>query len=777
MRECQVCKQCYPDAVTNCPQDSQPTFHSIAGNPILEGKYRLEKRLGQGGMGVVYSARHSYLKTQLAIKVILPDLVGNDPQLVTRFRQEALAAAAIRHHNVVQVTDYGVVDDKMPFLVMEYVEGESLHDMLAREKRLGPEKAVELMAAICAGVGAAHKQGIVHRDLKPLNVMILKDKAQLSEAVKILDFGLAKIKSGELLGSFIQAQTTGLMGSPYYMAPEQWADEEPDAQADIYSLGVMLFQMMAGDVPFKGSSIPAIMQKHLNNPPPTFKEVGVDIPPMVEQAVRHSLEKDRHKRTQSVQDFVEELRRSIGLGNQSLPTAGLTGALPVSAIHILTTPPQAKVFMDNMAVGESQPDGYLLLEGIQSGNHRIRISKPGFHDWENQIVCDGKPQQVIAQLQHTSGTIDPAKTILVGHNSTHNQPFPQTQGAQTQLYTGENQQNPQMLQGSQVGFQPSGQVSQMGGQVSQMGMQGSQVNWQQTGQQSFPGTEQQQRGFSPLIWGITGIFALLLLTGLGVGGGYMLGLFGTTGPTATPTVGSSPAASTTPVITSKNEMVQIPGGRFRMGSNSGPENEQPAHEVEVQPFWMDKTEVTNAEYHEFVKATNHRAPTGWAEGRPVPGKEMLPVVFVSMENIEKFIEWRSKRDNVRYRLPTEQEWEFAARNGEDSSLYPWGNDPAITNAVIEQASAIAVGSIPSGANKWGVLDLIGNVWEWTATEASLYPGNSGTVAKTKVPTYMIRGGSYNSRLSGERSVTATTRIAVDTTRQDGLLGFRLVKDK
>src|SRR5215203_6954526 len=156
MRECQVCKQCYPDAVTTCPLDNQLTFQSIDGNPILEGKYKLEKRLGQGGMGVVYSARHSYLKTQLAIKVILPDLVGNDPQLVTRFRQEALAAAAIRHQNGVGVSDYGVVIGKMPFLVMEYVEGESLHDLLAREGKLSPERALDLMAAICAGVGAAH---------------------------------------------------------------------------------------------------------------------------------------------------------------------------------------------------------------------------------------------------------------------------------------------------------------------------------------------------------------------------------------------------------------------------------------------------------------------------------------------------------------------------------------------------------------------------------------------------------------------------------------------
>jgi serine/threonine protein kinase len=180
MKECQLCKNCYSDDVATCPKDGMPTMHTVAGEPVLEGKYHLESRLGQGGMGVVYKARHAYLKTQLAIKIILPDLVGNDPQLVTRFRQEALAAAAIRHQNVVAVTDYGVIQGSIPFLVMEYVEGESLHDLLTREKRLDPERALELMSAICSGVGAAHHQGIVHRDLKPLNIMICSDKPSIS---------------------------------------------------------------------------------------------------------------------------------------------------------------------------------------------------------------------------------------------------------------------------------------------------------------------------------------------------------------------------------------------------------------------------------------------------------------------------------------------------------------------------------------------------------------------------------------------------------------------
>ena len=156
MKECQLCKNCFTDTVNTCPNDGMPTFHSLSGEPVLEGKYHLECRIGQGGMGVVYKARHAYLKTQHAIKIILPDLVGNDPELVTRFRQEALAAAAIRHQNVVGVSDYGVAQGTMPFLVMEYVEGESLHDLLTREKILSPERALEIMAAIAAGVGAAH---------------------------------------------------------------------------------------------------------------------------------------------------------------------------------------------------------------------------------------------------------------------------------------------------------------------------------------------------------------------------------------------------------------------------------------------------------------------------------------------------------------------------------------------------------------------------------------------------------------------------------------------
>jgi eukaryotic-like serine/threonine-protein kinase len=317
MRECPNCHNCFPDSITTCPTDGSLTVTTISGESILDGRYSLERRLGQGGMGVVFKARHIFLKTQHAIKVILPDLVGNDPQLVTRFRQEALASAAIRQQNIVAVTDYGVANGTMPFLVMEFVQGKSLHDILLADSPMPLARALEIIQAACAGVSAAHRQGIIHRDLKPLNIMIQYD-LPISEALKILDFGLAKIKSGELLGSFIQAKTSGLMGSPLYMAPEQWSDEEPDARSDIYSLGVILFQMLAGDVPFSGSSIPSVMKKHLTGEVPRFASFGVDIPLPIEEAVLIALKKDPAERPVSVDAFIAGLREAVQLALPSL---------------------------------------------------------------------------------------------------------------------------------------------------------------------------------------------------------------------------------------------------------------------------------------------------------------------------------------------------------------------------------------------------------------------------------------------------------------------------
>jgi eukaryotic-like serine/threonine-protein kinase len=761
MKECQLCKRCFADQVATCPDDGMPTVQSIGGEPVLEGKYHLDKRLGQGGMGVVYRARHAYLKTLHAIKVILPDLVGNDPQLVTRFRQEALAAAAIRHQNVVSVSDYGVANGTMPFLVMEYVEGESLHDLLAREQRLSPERALELMSAICAGVGAAHHQGIVHRDLKPLNVMICKDKKSMSEAVKILDFGLAKIKSGELLGSFIQAQTTGLMGSPYYMAPEQWADEEPDMRADIYSLGVMLFQMIAGDVPFKGSSIPAIMKKHLSDAPPSFAELNLQIAPQIEYAVRHTIEKNRETRTQTVEQMVEELTKAVHSASQKIPSIGYStnSSLPSSQLRILTNPAQSRVFVDNIAVGQTHNDGWLLLEGVQSGNHHLRVTRDGFQDWESNVVCDGKPQQVVVNLTQGTGSI------------------PRPMGTMPQM------------QNSQPQFSPNSQQMQQSYSVAPLNSQqqihqtAGQQGWQ-TGQQSgyIQSQPLQKKSSSPLILAIIGIAGLLILISGGMFVAFKLGMFGGRTVVNGDNTNNQPNNSSTNIqnLPVKAEMVKIPGGKFTMGRNGGDLFEGPEHDAEVKDFSMDKTEVTNAEYYEFVKAKNYNPiPSNWENGKPLTNEMNMPVRYVNLDDIKAFTDWRSERDKVTYRLPTEDEWEYVAKNGNANNIYPWGDKWDEEKAVVRRDLVLSpVGSIQGGANKWGVLDLVGNVWEWTSTKAAAYKGANPEFTKQVEEKFgkdhvVVRGAfSLTKDIS---TATSTFRTFNQITKRDKVIGFRLVR--
>jgi formylglycine-generating enzyme required for sulfatase activity len=293
--------------------------------------------------------------------------------------------------------------------------------------------------------------------------------------------------------------------------------------------------------------------------------------------------------------------------------------------------------------------------------------------------------------------------------------------------------------------------------------------------------------FSPLLLAIIGISGLLLLTVVGVGSAFWMGWIGGASSggggnvNAAPSPAASPAATATATGTTapaggadfKNEMVKITGGKFRMGRNDGADAEKPEHEVEVRDFWMDKTEVTNGEYLNFVNATQHPAPTHWVNGRPVAGQENFPVVYVSVDDVNAFIKWRSQRDQLEYRLPTEQEWEYAARNGGKNNLYPWGDRWENDRAGVEIAAPRAVGSFPNGQNVWGVQDLIGNVWEWTGSNPKLYPGAQGFVKNPK--NVVIRGGSYNSKASGDRAATSTIRLDVEPTRRDGLLGFRLVR--
>jgi iron(II)-dependent oxidoreductase len=222
-------------------------------------------------------------------------------------------------------------------------------------------------------------------------------------------------------------------------------------------------------------------------------------------------------------------------------------------------------------------------------------------------------------------------------------------------------------------------------------------------------------------------------------------------------------------------LIDIPGGAFQMGRSDSLPTEAPPHQVTVQAFSMDKTEVTNAEYSQFVRETNHAPPQQWGSVKAPVGQELVPVSNVSYEDAIAFAAWRSKRDGVTYRLPTEEEWEYAARNGDKDNLYPWGNTWQPGRAATQEAGVNKeqpVGTYPQGGNRWGVQDLIGNVWEWTSTRASLYPGSPLKLPEVQKDWMVARGGSYGSQAN---KISATMRDWFAPNYKNQVLGFRLVK--
>ncbi|MFK8003410.1 MAG: serine/threonine protein kinase [Polyangiales bacterium] len=266
---------------------------------VLSGLYRVTGRIGEGGMGTVYNALHVHLNKPFAVKV-LAERIAKNQDAVERLRQEAQAASSIDHDNIVDVVSFDATPDGRVYLVMELLDGTSLGDLVER----GPmdlERALPIHYQLCDAIGAAHDNGIVHRDLKPDNVFIVR-KAE-ADFVKVLDFGISKVKSNE--AEQVRMTKTGqLMGTPLYMSPEQAKGEmSVDHRADIYSMGVMLYEMLAGRPPFEGGNYFQLLWKHGNEVPLPLNEVRTSIPATVSDAVMRSLAKDPADRFQSTAQF------------------------------------------------------------------------------------------------------------------------------------------------------------------------------------------------------------------------------------------------------------------------------------------------------------------------------------------------------------------------------------------------------------------------------------------------------------------------------------------
>ena len=405
MRECPRCERCYADEVVVCAEDSKETRKSLPGAPLLASRYLLEKRLGRGAMGQVYLARDENLVTRrVAVKTVRPDILNDEDmqegEAIARFEREARTAASIRHPNVVDVTDFGKTPEGVFFLVMEYVEGETLHQLLRREGTLSTKRALTLLRQVAEGVEAAHDAGILHRDLKPANIFIMQKKKKSGAAsddgfVKVGDFGLAKIVN-DAVAEAISASgpaSRGIIGTPEYMSPEQMQPGASlDARTDVYAIGTIAYHMLGGRPPFTGDLPQLIMQKMMNAPPP-LSGLRTDITPEVERAVMHGLEREIELRSPSVPAWLEEFEAAVGeeededeQGDSRVVILAATGA---------------EVYVDDERQGSIGRSGRVILNSIPPGRHILRVARSGEMDDERVIeIRPGSGEQVIqAQLK------------------------------------------------------------------------------------------------------------------------------------------------------------------------------------------------------------------------------------------------------------------------------------------------------------------------------------------------------------------------------------------
>jgi serine/threonine protein kinase len=300
----------------------------------LEGKYRLDTLLGTGGMGEVYRATRLHIGDEVAIKILHPQH-RVDRQAGERFRREAQIAARLKHPNVVSIYDFGLSVDGLMYLVMELVDGYSLRQIIKRQGPLTIAAAAEVTAQVCSALDEAHRHNIVHRDIKPDNIIFNSTEDGLR--IKVLDFGIAKLRD---LAVSNLTQAGGVMGTPQYMSPEQCMGEELDGRSDVYSMGILLYEVLCGSVPFKSPTPSAVVVQHVTQKPAPLRSVNVSIPAAVEAVVLHALEKKREARPQTAKALAQEMRNAVVAysTHSTVPTGA--NLSPVTGSSGAITPPE-----------------------------------------------------------------------------------------------------------------------------------------------------------------------------------------------------------------------------------------------------------------------------------------------------------------------------------------------------------------------------------------------------------------------------------------------------
>lgn len=608
---------------------SEPNSRDPMLGRSIDGRYRIDGLIGAGGMGTVYRATRLLIGDEVAIKILHQDHA--DAHSSERFRREAQAAARLKHPNAVSIYDFGISTDGLQYLVMEFVEGESLRERLTNGP-LDLSTTAEVLSQVCAALDEAHHRQIIHRDVKPDNIILHSSAAGLR--VKVLDFGIAKLRD-EAAGHL--TQTGSVMGTPHYMSPEQCLGEELDPRADIYSVGIVLYEMLCGQVPFNSPVSTAVVVQHVSQVPPSLRSINPAVPEAVEEVVLHAIQKQRNDRPSDAVTLAQEL--VVALGGRHVPASDYA---PI---------PQ--------------------------------VGSPV--KWKREI------NEETTERRSTSSSQDLPKTVYLESPALGVPEGRRTNGEHAALTANLKRVRPaKYIVAAAIGVSA----------ISLLVV----VLWQRNGQVT-PTTNSK------------------------------VAIGGPTDPKPNPTLSESPTKterSLTPA-----GMVPIVGKQFHMGSNEGDNDARPAHTVSVKSFYIDIYEVTCEDYKRFLDKTERPAPPTWTNGAYPPGTGKHPVTGVTWDDADAYAR------SVGKRLPLEEEWEFAAR-GPSGLLYPWSNTwrAGCANAGKQGKGLVDVGSYDC-ASPFGVQDLIGNAWEWTASDWRPYPGGNLST-RPNGGEKVIRGGSWES---------------------------------
>ncbi len=720
MKVCPQCGKAFDDPTEVCAVDRsqliliEPTEADPMLGRLLDGRYRLIRKVGQGGMGAIYRAVHTEMTRTCAIKLLTAISPGKD-DAIARFKREAKNSSRIDNVHAVTIYDFGEADDGLLFLAMEFIDGKPLSRVIAEQRVLPIERVVRMTDQIAEALAAAHALGIVHRDLKPDNIMITR-KGSDTDFVKVLDFGIAKTVAEE--GGDNLTKTGFVLGTPVYMSPEQLLGETLDGRSDIYSLAIIVFEMLSGRLPFEGDNPQAVMMKRVMSQPTRLRALAPSVSEAVENAVMAGLEREPDSRIANVEAFASELHRALHSSTQ------IMGG---SVTRQLEDPGAARATRE-WAGYETSPDSGPAFTGQSSQG---MSPAPGSVNTWAATEIRYSPSQPLRAAQ-TSSPPPPQSAIVGQPVAVADQPAvapdaavisKPARRARGLILTGVALVVVVIAAILYLIF--SGSPSSGFALVVKGAPPGSQVFINETRRDAAaadrslkvsgldPGkvnVRVSHEGFSDFITTITGA----------------------KGETQTC------EAQLLPEIDYNGAMVPIPAGEFVMGDDSHEANERPSHKVTLPAYYIDKYEVSNGQYKIFCDET-HRdyPPNPVSDSNYFTGKPDYPVLGVTFDNAMAYAAWAGKR------LATEEEWEKAASwdpVAQRKRQYPWGDNFAEGRANLGTDHPNPVTEAANDRSPYGVCNMTGNAGEWVDAAYKSYDGSQAPFSSNDDRVW--RGGAF-----------------------------------